>query len=210
MFAQTGALLRTGLALKVNQIKRAFESYLHDRTTQGKDIVSSYLMAVGLFIAAAIFLIAVCFVGVMALFRWLELSYGEFTAFGGIAALLLALTGICAAIGASSLKRKTAKFPSLGNRLMTAVKANPVKLSPGGSMSSVAKPDPIDAAKAAAVSVLAAAPRAPVHDRGGRARARPRAVRRQPKGAQVGLLVAATLAGWIIARQSMGSRKADL
>jgi hypothetical protein len=46
---------------------------LRDRTNQ----VIGYAIAVGLFGAAGVFLIAACLVGVTALFRWIEVNYGR-------------------------------------------------------------------------------------------------------------------------------------
>jgi len=72
------SLLRTGLALKLSQIKLATRSYLRDRTNQATGTVASYATAAGLFAAAGIFLIAACLVGITALFRWIEINYGCF------------------------------------------------------------------------------------------------------------------------------------
>src|SRR3979409_2743072 len=43
------SLLRTGLALKLSQIKLATRSYLRDRTNQATNTVTSYDIAAGLF-----------------------------------------------------------------------------------------------------------------------------------------------------------------
>ena len=56
-------------------------------------------IAAGLFAAAGIFLIAACLVGIMALFRWIEINYGLFPAFGAVGALLLVIAAICAGTG---------------------------------------------------------------------------------------------------------------
>src|SRR3984893_4469602 len=100
------SLLRTGLALKFSQIKLATRSYLRDRTNQATATVASYATAAGLFAAAGIFLIAACLVGITALFRWIEMNYGLFWAFGVVSALLLLIAAICAAVAASQLKRR--------------------------------------------------------------------------------------------------------
>ena len=114
------SLLRTGLALKLSQIKLATRSYLRDRTNQATGTVASYATAAGLFAAAAIFLIAACLVGITALFRWIEINYGLFWAFGAVSALLLLIAAICAAAAASQLKRRPPHFPSLTSRLRVA------------------------------------------------------------------------------------------
>jgi hypothetical protein len=48
----SSGLLRTGLALKLSQIKLATRSYLRDRTGQATSTVTAYAIAAGLFAAA--------------------------------------------------------------------------------------------------------------------------------------------------------------
>ena len=127
MLAPSSGLLRAGLALKLSQVKLATRSYLRDRTNQATGTVTSYAIASGLFATAGIFVIAACLVGVAALFRWIEIKYGLFWAFGAVGALLLAIAAICAALAASRLKRPPPHFPSLTSRLRVAVKSNPIK-----------------------------------------------------------------------------------
>jgi hypothetical protein len=122
----SSGLSRTALALKVGQIKLATWSYLRDRTGQATSTVTSYAIGAGLFAAAGVFLIAACLVGATALFRWIEINYGLFQAFGAIGALLLAAAAICAALAVSSVKRGPRQFPSLTSRLRVAIKANPI------------------------------------------------------------------------------------
>jgi putative superfamily III holin-X len=121
------SLLRAGLALKLNQIKLATRSYLRDRTNQATHTVASYAIATGLFAAAGIFLIAACLVGVTALFRWIEIKYGLFQAFGVVGGLLLLIAAICAAMAVGRLHPGQRHFPSLTSRLRVAIKAHPVK-----------------------------------------------------------------------------------
>jgi hypothetical protein len=84
-----------------------------------------YAIGAGLFAAAGVFLITACLVGATALFRWIEINYGLFQAFGAIGALLLAAAAICAALAVSSAKRGSRQFPSLTSRLRVAIAANP-------------------------------------------------------------------------------------
>lgn len=121
----SSGLSRTALALKVGQIKLATWSYLRDRTGQATSTVTAYAIGAGLFAAAGVFLIAACLVGATALFRWIEINYGLFQAFGAIGALLLAAAAICAALAVSSAKRGSRQFPSLTSRLRVAIAANP-------------------------------------------------------------------------------------
>src|SRR5258708_40331421 len=142
MPAPSSGLLRAGLAIKLNQIKTATRSYLRDRANLATATVASYASAAGVFAVAGIFLIAACFVGVTALFRWIEINCGLFQAFGVVGALLLVIAGICAAAAAGKLKRPPPQFPSLSSRLRVAVKASPLG------------PDQIDAARDTAAPVL--------------------------------------------------------
>ena len=126
----SSGLLRAGLALKLGQIKLAIRSYLRDRTNQATDTAASYAIAAGLFAAAGIFLIAACLVGVTALFRWIEINYGLFQAFGAVGALLLVIAAICAGLAARRLKRPPPHFPTLASRLRVAIKASVCGLAP--------------------------------------------------------------------------------
>ena len=48
MLAPSSDLLRAGLGLKLNQVKRATRSYLRDRTNQATGTVTSYAIAAGI------------------------------------------------------------------------------------------------------------------------------------------------------------------
>jgi hypothetical protein len=121
MLAPSGELLRAGVALKLNRVKRATRSYVRDRAEQATDKVASYAVAAGLFAAAGLFVLAACFVGLAALFRWVEFNYGLFWAFGAVGAVLLLAAGICAGIAAQKLRRPSKEFPSLASRLRVAI-----------------------------------------------------------------------------------------
>lgn len=185
MLAPSGELLRAGLGLKVNQVKRAARSYLRDRAHQATNTATSYAVAAGLFATSAIFLIAACLVGITALFRWIEIEYGLFQAFGAVGALLLALAAICAGLAAIRLKRPGPRFPSLTSRLRVAITANPIK--------SLATDD----AHAERVPLAPAAPGESFE-------------RKPAKGAGLpaGLAIAAVLLGWAAARRRQLARQA--
>jgi hypothetical protein len=191
MLALSSGLLRTGLALKVNQIKRATRSYLRDRTNQATGTATSYAVAAGLFAASGIFAIAACLVGITALFRWIEINYGLFPAFGTVGGLLVVIAAICAGMASSRLKRPPPHFPSLSSRLRVAIKANPIK------------PVRVESARDTAAQVLRE-PATPVTGRG------PRNSRLGPssdkRNVQVGLIVAATLLGWAAVRRQQARR----
>lgn len=195
MLALSSGLLRTGLALKLNQVKRATRSYMRDRAEQATGTATSYAVAGGMFAAAGIFGIAALLVGAAALFRWIEIDYGLFPAFGATGGLLVTVAAICAAMAASRLKRPARQFPSLASRLRVAINANPVK------------PARVEAATNTATAIL----REPATPVSGASRAR-RASRPGPavdtRKVQAGLLVAATLLGWAAVRRQQARRPA--
>ncbi len=188
------SLLRTGLALKLSQIKLATRSYLRDRTNQASGTITSYAVAAGLFAVAGIFLIAACLVGATALFRWIEIHYGQFWAFGAIGALLLAIAAICAGLAAARLRQSSPRFPSLTSRLRVAIKANPLQ------------PDQLEAARDTAASVLLA-PSAPSADVRRRRRSR---TGRDNRKMQTGLILMATLLGWAATRRRWQARRTEI
>ncbi len=190
MHPLASALLRTGLALKLNQVKRATESYARDRIEQGEGAAISYAVAAGLYAAAGVFAIALLLVGITALFRWVELSYGLFQAFGVIAAILLILTVACVMLAANRLKQPARRFPSLGSRLRVAISATPGK----------APPSPMARARDTATGILSepASPAAPLPFKPSR---KPSASISLPSQAKAGLVMVATLAAWAMARR---------
>ena len=192
MLAASSGLLRGGLALKIGQIKLATRSYLRDHTNQTIASITSYAIAAGMFAAAGIFLIAACLVGAVALFRWIELHYGMFPAFGAVGALLLLFAAICAALASAKLRPPPVHYPSLGSRLRVAVKASPVG------------PDRIDSAKNTATAVLRAHP-SPAQRRF--RQGRPPTSVRNDRNVQAGLVLTATLLGWAAARRRQQARR---
>jgi hypothetical protein len=192
MLAPSSGLLQTGLALKLSQIKLATRSYFRDRANQATGTLTSYAVAAGLFAAAGIFALAACLVGITALFRWIEINYGLFPAFGAVCALLLVIAAICAGLAAGRLKRPPPHFPSLTSRLRVAIKSNPIQ------------PDQIEAARDTAAAILLA-PSAPAPHATGKRR-RNRAARGH-QGVRTGLIVMATLLGWAATRRRQQARR---
>ncbi|HEY0301410.1 MAG TPA: hypothetical protein VGC36_08770 [Rhizomicrobium sp.] len=193
MLAPSGGLLQAGIGLKLNHIKRATRSYLRDRADQATGSVTSYAVAAGLFAAAGIFLIAACLVGITALFRWIEINYGLFPAFGAVGALLLVIAAACAGLAVATLHRPAPPCPSLMSRLRVAVRANPINLSPA------------EAAQDVAASVLAATS-SPL---AGAARGRSRAGPRRAQGnlpVQAGVALGAVLLGIALSRRRQAMR----
>ncbi|QQO15842.1 phage holin family protein [Bradyrhizobium diazoefficiens] len=121
MLAPSGELLRAGMALKLNHLKRAAQSYLRDRTSQATGRASSYAVAAGLFAAAGLFLIATLFVGLIALYRWVAITYGQFWGFGAVAAVLLVLAAICAGVAMAQMKRRPRPIVPLASRMRVAI-----------------------------------------------------------------------------------------
>jgi len=197
MLVPSSGLLRAGLALKLNQIKLAARSYLRDRTNQARATVASYAIAAGLFAVAGIFLIAACLVGVTALFRWIEINYGLFQAFGVVGALLLVIAAICAAVAAGKLKRPPPQFPSLSSRLRVAVKASPLE------------PDQIDAARDAAKAILSAPSPPATRASSRRLNGRKQRLTGDNKAVPAGLILAGTLLGWAMMRRRQLARRAE-
>ena len=195
MLAPSSDLLRAGLGLKLNQIKRATRSYVRDRTNQATGSVTSYAVAAGLFAASGIFLIAACLVGLTALFRWVETRYGMFPAFGVIGALLLVIAIVCAALAAARLKRPPPRFPSLTSRLRVAITASPLRTAPTEAMQDTA---------------ASRIPSAPI-DRPGANRFKPATrPRKDNRQVQAGLILAASLLGWAAVRRKNQNRRIDV
>lgn len=121
MLAPSGELLRAGMALKLNHLKRAAQSYLRDRTSQATGRATSYAVAAGLFAAAGLFLIATLFVGLIALYRWVAITYGQFWGFGAVAAVLLVLAAICAGVAMAQMKRRPRPIVPLASRMRVAI-----------------------------------------------------------------------------------------
>ena len=121
MLAPSGELLRAGMALKLNHLKRAARSYLRDRTSQTTGRLTSYAVAAGLFAVAALFLIATFFVGLIALYRWVAITYGQFWGLGAVAVVLLVLAAVCAGVAMAQMNRRTRPIVPLASRMRVAI-----------------------------------------------------------------------------------------
>lgn len=121
MLAPSGELLRASMALKLNHLKRAAQSYVRDRTSQTTGRVTSYAVAAGLFAAAGLFLIAAFFVGLIALYRWVAITYGQFWGLGAVAVVLLVLAGACAGVAMAQINRRTKPIVPLASRMRVAI-----------------------------------------------------------------------------------------
>jgi len=121
MLAPSGELLRAGVALKLNHVKRAAQSYLRDQTSHATGKVTSYAVAGALFAVAGLFVVAAFFVGLIALYRWIAIHYGQFWGFGAVGAVLLALAAVCAGVAMAQMKRKARPIVPLASRLRVAI-----------------------------------------------------------------------------------------
>jgi hypothetical protein len=209
MLALSSGLLRAGLELKLNQVKRATRSYLRDRTGQATGTLAGYAIAAGLFAASGIFLIAASLVGAAALFRWVEINYGLFWAFGVVGLLLLLIAGLCAGLAARRLHRPVAHFPSLTSRLRVAIKASPIKANPVSAnpiSARPAKPDRIETVSDTATAILRAPSSPSPHSPPRRPAPRQGSIT-DGRQVQAGLILAATLLGWAAARRVRQARR---
>lgn len=211
MSGQVSALLRAGLALKLTQVKLAATSYVEDRTDHGKDVVKAYVVGGGFYAAAGIFFIAACLVGVHALFHYVAVTYGIYTAFAAASGACVLLAIISAAIAAAKMKPPAATYPGLMDRLRVAITGKRVKSSllPSGAVSKSAaatKPvskraadsrpapaksarNPVEAARSTAADVLRSSASSPPTSKG------------TPTVTKAGAALAVTLVGWALARR---------
>ncbi|MBR0777670.1 phage holin family protein [Bradyrhizobium diazoefficiens] len=186
MLAPSGELLRAGMALKLNHLKRAARSYLRDRTSQATGRVTSYAVAGGLFAVAGLFLIAAFFVGLVALYRWVAITYGQFWGFGAVAAVLLVLAAACAGVATAQMKRRDKPIVPLASRMRVAIATPRI---PRGTVAQAVKE---------VATTIPLVPLAPGERGHGGNRWRPRANR----PVQLGLMLAAVgLLGFTAARR---------
>ncbi|WP_128923589.1 phage holin family protein [Bradyrhizobium guangxiense] len=194
MLAPSGELLRAGMALKLNHVKRAAQSYLRDQTSQATGKVTSYAVAGGLFAVAALFVVAAFFVGLIALYRWVAITHGQFWGFGAVGGLLLVLAAVCAGVAMAQMKRKAKPVVPLASRLRVAIATPRI---PRGTVKEAVKE---------VATTIPLAPLSPGERRHG-ARAWPV---RGNRPVQLGLMLAAIgLAGFTAARRRRHGHRLD-
>ncbi|MBR0985325.1 phage holin family protein [Bradyrhizobium liaoningense] len=187
MLAPSGELLRAGMALKLNHVKRAAQSYLRDQTSQATGKVTSYAVAGGLFAVAGLFVVAAFFVGLIALYRWVAITYGQFWGFGAAGGVLLILAAVCAGVAMAQMKRKSKPIVPLASRLRVAIATPRI---PRGTVKEAVKE---------VATTIPLAPLAPGERRRHGARA---SAARTNRPVQLGLMLAAIgLAGFTAARR---------
>ena len=194
MLAPSGELLRAGVALKLNHLKRAARSYLRDRTSQATGRVTSYAVAASLFAVAGLFVIAAFFVGLVALYRWIAITYGQFWGFGAVAAVLLVLAATCAGVALAQMKRRERPIVPLASRMRVAIATPRI---PRGTVKQAVKE---------VATTIPLAPFAP-DERGHGRKAGPI---RTNRPVQLGLMLAAIgLAGFTAARRRRYGQRLD-
>jgi HAMP domain-containing protein len=194
MLAPSGELLRAGMALKLNHLKRAARSYLRDRTSQTTGRLTSYAVAAGLFAVAGLFLTATFFVGQIALYRWVAIAYGQFWGLGAVAAVLLVFAAMCAGVAMAQMNRRTRPIVPLASRMRVAIATPRI---PRGTVKQAVKE------VATTIPLVPLAPGERGH--GGRASSA-----RSNRSVQLGLMLAAIgLLGFTAARRRRHSHGSD-
>ena len=126
MSSPSRQLLQAGLALKMAHVRRAVSAYFHNRADQITNTASAYAIAAVCWCAAAFFTILTLLVGLATLFRWVQLNFGEFQAFGAVAGATLCMALFCAVIAILAPKKKPKPIPSLPSRLRVAIASPPI------------------------------------------------------------------------------------
>jgi len=126
MSSSSRQLLQAGLALKMAHVRRAVSAYLGNRVDQVANTASAYAIAAVCWSAAAFFITLTLLVGLVALFRWVQLNFGEFQAFGAVAGATLCVALICSIIAVRALKGSSKPIPSLPSRLRVAIASPPI------------------------------------------------------------------------------------
>ncbi|WP_456623386.1 MULTISPECIES: phage holin family protein [unclassified Bradyrhizobium] len=198
MLAPSGELLRAGVALKLNHVKRATRSYLRDRADQATGTVTSYAVAAGLFVVAGVFVLAALFVGLIALYRWVAVIYGQFWGLGAVGAVLLVLAAACGGVAVAQMKRRTKPIVPLASRLRVAIVSPRI---PRGTVKQAVKE------VATTIPLVPHAPGERGHQRGHGGEAWPG---RANRPVQLGVMLAAVgLLGLAAARRRRGRRGLD-
>jgi hypothetical protein len=127
------------LSRKIERAKYAAGSYFRDQVDQTRAHVNSYAVAIGLYAASVILLIATMLIGAMDVFRWTEFNYGHFEAFGALAALLGALMVGFAFLAIYRSKRPAKRIMPLASRLRVAISSSPSRdeIAPAAAIASV-------------------------------------------------------------------------
>ncbi|WP_398471589.1 phage holin family protein [Tardiphaga sp.] len=124
---------------KIDRAKHATGSFLHDQVEQTQALAVSFAVAIALYAAAAVFLIAAMLVGATAGFRWIEINYGLFEAFGALGAILGSFMVLFIALAIYRLKRPAKRIVPLASRLRVAISSSPSRdeIAPAATVASL-------------------------------------------------------------------------
>lgn len=188
MAGALGTVLRAALTARLSYLRLAMASYVRDQAEHGRRSLDAYLIGAGFYVVAGVFMIAALLVGAAALFRWMELRYGLFTAFGVTAGALVSLSLLSIAIAGANARKPKKQFPTLASRLRVAMRAPAAQET---NARRVPVRDPVASAQNTARQVLRAPP-SPRASRG---------VDASPVVQKVGIAAAVGLIGWALARR---------
>ena len=119
-------LIRAALAYKASNIQHAGQAYVRDQASRSKSAFVSYLVGACFFLGAAIFAIVAILIGAAALFRFIEMRYGLFEAFGAAGGAMIVGALICLAIGLTKLNGKSRHVVPLASRVRVAAHSHPI------------------------------------------------------------------------------------
>lgn len=119
-------LIRTALAIKASNIQHAGQAYVRDQASRGKSAVSSYVVGACFLLGAAVFAIIAISIGAAALFRFIEMRYGLFEAFGAAGGAMVVVALISMAIGVSKMNPKSNRIIPLASRVRVAAHSHPI------------------------------------------------------------------------------------
>ena len=193
--APSSGLLRAGVGLKLNQIKRRRGLICATAPTRRPAPSPPMPLPPGCS-RRPDFSDRGLFVGTIALFRWIEINYGQFWAFGAVGALLLVI--------AVDLRRTGGRPSSSARRRIFLAHQPAARRDQGQSRSSRTRSRP-SRDTAAAILLAPSAPPARASADG-----EPRPRRTTTRHMQAGLILTATLLGWAAARRRQQARRAEI
>ncbi len=119
-------MIRGALVSKASNIERAGQGYVRDQALRGRKVLTSYVAGMGLLVTAGIFTLVSCLIGAAALFRYVEMHYGLFEAFGAVGGATLSIAIVAALVGLAKLNHKPKPVVPLTSRLRVAAHSSPI------------------------------------------------------------------------------------
>jgi len=108
------------------QIQHAGQAYVRDQASRSKSAFVSYLVGACFLLGAAIFAVVAILIGAAALFRFIEMRYGLFEAFGVAGGAMFVVALICLVIGLTKMKVKSKNVVPLASRFRVAAHSHPI------------------------------------------------------------------------------------